>query len=63
MTHRSILILAILGQAFAAPAQAGTSGFALINNIGKDISAMAIRRVGSNRWQPLPAATTSPPTT
>lgn len=56
MTRRLDLTLAMISLAFAAPAWAGVSGFALVNGTGKDISAMAIRRVGSGQWQPLAAA-------
>jgi hypothetical protein len=45
-----------MGLAAPAPALAGASGFAIVNAAGADISAMAIRRVGSNAWQPLPVA-------
>ena len=45
-----------LSLALPAPAGAGASGFAIVNGAGADISAMAIRRVGSNQWQPLSLA-------
>src|SRR5436190_2205747 len=39
--------------ASTAPAIAGAGGFAFVNGIGSDISAVSIRRVGSGDWRPL----------
>ena len=56
MKRRSLLGFAAIGLLLPAPALAGTTGFAIVNGLGADISAMAIRRVGSAQWQPLSAA-------
>jgi hypothetical protein len=39
--------------ASAAPALAGAGGFAFVNAVGSDISAVSIRRVGSAEWRAL----------
>ena len=48
----SLAIVAI-GVMPAAPSQAGASSFSIVNGAGADISTLAIRRVGSPRWQDL----------
>ena len=56
MKRRLILGMAAMGLLIPAPAQPGATGFAIVNGLNSDISAMAIRRVGSDHWQPLSAA-------
>ena len=51
-----IIAAAAIGLLIPASASAGVAGFAIVNGVGKDISAMAIRRVGSGEWKPLGAA-------
>jgi len=38
------------------PALAGASGFTVINATGAGLSSLAIRRTGTDNWQPLSAA-------
>jgi len=40
----------------AAPASAGASSFTVINATGAGLSSLAIRRTGTDNWQPLSAA-------
>ncbi len=35
------------------PAIAGASSFSVVNAVGADIGALALRRVGSSQWKPL----------
>ena len=42
--------------ALAAPAAAAVDGFAIVNETGAAISALALRRVGDKAWQPLTVA-------
>jgi hypothetical protein len=54
MTRRVALALMLaLG---SAPAAAGVNGFAVVNQTGVGLSAMAVRRVGGSDWKPLSAA-------
>ena len=53
MKRSLIILLLALNALLSAPALAGVAGFAIINGLGSDISAMAIRRVGSGQWLPL----------
>lgn len=49
-----ILKLAVLGLmvgGVAAPALAGASGFALVNQAGGAVSGVALRRTGSSEWR------------
>jgi hypothetical protein len=39
----------------APVAAAGATGFNLVNGTGSNITALAIRRFGTQAWQPLPA--------
>ncbi len=39
----------------SAPAVAGASGFNLVNGTGANITALSIRRFGTQAWQPLAA--------
>ena len=39
-----------------SPAFAGAENFTLVNATGAGLSSLAIRRTGTNDWQPLPAA-------
>ena len=54
---RALQILTMASMvAVPAPLLAGASSFVVVNGAGGDISAMAIRRVGSAQWQPLGTA-------
>lgn len=44
------------GLLIPTPLLAGVAGFAIINGLGKDISALSIRRVGTGEWKSLGAA-------
>lgn len=48
-----LLIAAVLGLSLPTSALAGAASFAVVNGAGDNISALAIRRVGSGQWQPL----------
>jgi hypothetical protein len=54
---RSLLLsLAAAGVVFgSAPAEAGAGGFNLVNGTGANITALSIRRFGTQAWQPLAA--------
>jgi len=56
MTQARILISIAAALAFAGPATAQASGFAFVNNAGGAMSALAIRRVGSDEWRELNVA-------
>ena len=56
MKRRFFILTAAIGLSATTPVEAGVAGFAIINGVGTDISAMSIRRVGSGQWQPLGAA-------
>ena len=56
MKPLALLLLMTLGLSLPVPALAGASSFSVVNAAGADISALAIRRVGSGQWQPLAAA-------
>ena len=49
-----ILVLALA--ALPTPAMAAAGNFTLVNKTGTNITAMSIRRVGTNAWQPLGAS-------
>ena len=51
-------VAAAIGGLLPAPAFAGASSFSIVNAAGADISTLAIRRVGSPKWQSL--GTTAP---
>ena len=53
---RIALGVAALVAALPAPASAGAGSFALVNGTGQALSAVAIRRVGTDSWKPLPVA-------
>ena len=55
MKHRLLILATAVALLSPAPATAGVSGFAIVNAVGTDISAMSIRRVGSGQWQQLGA--------
>lgn len=51
------LALAMASLFFAtSSAMAGASGFSLVNGTGANITALSIRRFGTQAWQPLSAA-------
>ena len=52
----ALLLVMALGLSLPVSASAGASSFSVVNAAGGDISALAIRRVGSGQWQPLAAA-------
>ena len=52
------LAFAAIGLLLPASARAGASSFSIVNQVGADISTLAIRRVGSAQWRPL--GTTAP---
>jgi hypothetical protein len=56
MFKRSFLLVAAALVMTPAPAFAGASGFTVINATGAGLSSLAIRRTGTDNWQPLPAA-------
>lgn len=47
------LVLLAVTVAVAAPAFAGASNFTLVNGTGGGLSALSIRRSGTNDWKPL----------
>jgi hypothetical protein len=53
MNRLSLTLPCALMLAASAPALAGAGGFAFVNGVGSDISAVSIRRVGSGEWRPL----------
>ncbi len=56
MTHARTLLSIAAALVLAAPATAQVSGFAFVNNAGGAMSALAIRRVGSDEWRVLNVA-------
>ena len=56
MKPLALLLVMTLALSLPVSALAGASSFAVVNAAGGDISALAIRRVGSGQWQPLDAA-------
>ena len=56
MKPLALLLVMTLGLSLPVSASAGASSFSVVNAAGADISALAIRRVGSGQWQPLAAA-------
>ena len=51
---KKLLELALFAIALTpAPAIAGAAGFTLVNQSGSGISALAIRRTGTQAWQPV----------
>jgi len=56
-THLTLLAAAF-GLSLPTPLLAGASSFSVVNGSGADISAIAIRRVGSSKWQSLGVAAT-----
>lgn len=49
-----VLVAAVVSAALSAsPAAAGAGNIALVNGVGVDITAMAIRRSGTQGWKPL----------
>lgn len=50
------LAVTAVGLLLPAPAHAGASSFSIVNAAGADISALAIRRVGSAQWKSLDTA-------
>lgn len=53
---RGLLLVAALLSAIPAPAMAGAGNFIIFNATGRDITALSIRRFGTEGWQPLGAA-------
>ncbi|MEO7563947.1 MAG: hypothetical protein ABIR63_01980 [Sphingomicrobium sp.] len=49
-------LIALSALITSAPARAGVSGFVLVNGTDARLSAVAIRRVGTDGWQPLGAS-------
>lgn len=49
-------LLALLLAAAAAPANAGPSGFSIVNATGRSMDSLTIRRFGSSDWRPLGSA-------
>ncbi len=56
MTQARTLLSIAAALVLAAPASAQVSGFAFVNNSGGAMSALAIRRVGSDEWRELNVA-------
>jgi hypothetical protein len=56
MTKGTFALAAAALAVTAAPASAGASGFTVINATGAGLSSLAIRRTGTDNWQPLSAA-------
>ena len=56
MRRLSFALAAALLAVLPAPAFAGAGNFILVNATGQDISALSIRRFGTDSWQGLPAA-------
>jgi hypothetical protein len=56
MRSLSFAAVAALLIMLPAPAIAGAGNFAVVNATGQDISALSIRRFGTNAWQALGAA-------
>lgn len=55
--RKSFLAVAALAlSSVPAPAVAGAGSFTLFNGTGANISALSIRRTGTDNWQPLPGA-------
>jgi len=55
--RRVAFLLMTFGLVLAsAPATAGATGFNLVNATGANITALSIRRFGTQSWQPLAAA-------
>ena len=55
--RRLLLALTAIPAALAsAPAIADAGNFTIVNGTGKPVSAVAIRRAGTEGWQPLQAA-------
>ena len=51
---RSLCLMLAAASLFgSSPAVAGASGFNLVNATGANITAMSIRRFGTQSWQPL----------
>ena len=55
---RSVLVVAAAVSAalWSAPAWAGAGNFTLVNGTGRPITAVGIRRVGTDQWQSLAVA-------
>ena len=51
MMIAKLAMTAVLVAGVAAPALAGASGFALVNQAGGAVSGIALRRTGSSEWQ------------
>jgi hypothetical protein len=56
---RGLLIIAAILTALPGPAMAGAGNFTVVNATGRDITALSIRRFGTQAWQPLSAAPTA----
>jgi hypothetical protein len=52
MIKLTISMLAV-ALSLSSPAMAGTDGFTLVNQSGSGIGALAIRRTGTQAWQPV----------
>lgn len=56
----SVLATTLLAAPVPACAHHGAAGFNLVNNSGQALSNLAIRRTGTQGWQPLPATPPKP---
>jgi hypothetical protein len=56
MTKPFASLLILITSLMAAPATAGVNGFSILNQTGVGLSGVALRRVGSSEWVPVPAA-------
>ena len=56
MRRLSFAAMAALLTVLPAPAIAGAGNFTVVNATGQDISALSIRRFGTDSWKALPVA-------
>ena len=56
MRNRLIALSALVIAASSVPALAGASSFTIVNATGSGITALSIKRTGTDEWRPLGAA-------
>jgi hypothetical protein len=56
MSRLLALVVAASAAVVHAPAVAGAGGFSVVNNTGLNMTALTIRRYGTQSWKPLGSA-------